>query len=72
MITAPTTSSTAETAGYLRLAVGRLARRMRQESVGRRSPTSFGILNMLDGRPTTADLAAAERPPAHDHQGGGR
>lgn len=58
-----TTRSTAEAAAALRLTVGRLARRMRQESSTGRSLTQLGILATLDRRgPTTlGDLAAAER-----------
>jgi DNA-binding MarR family transcriptional regulator len=59
----PTATSLPETAAGLRLAVGRLARRMRQESSTGLTLTQLGILNTLDrgGRTTLGDLAAAER-----------
>ena len=59
----PSTAPVTETAAALRLAVGRLARRMRQESSTGLSLTQLGILNTLDrtGRATLGDLAAAER-----------
>ena len=58
-----TTRTTAEAAAALRLTVGRLARRMRQESSTGRSLTQLGILATLDRRGPTplGDLAAAER-----------
>jgi len=53
----------AETAASLRLAVGRLSRRMRQESAVGHSLTQIGILATLDreGPTTFGELAAAER-----------
>ncbi len=53
----------AEATSRLRLAVGRLSRRMRQESSLGHSLTQIGILATLDrGGPTTlGDLAATER-----------
>jgi DNA-binding MarR family transcriptional regulator len=52
-----------DTAARLRLAVGRLSRRMRQESTLGHSLTQIGILVTMDkGGPTTlGDLAVAER-----------
>lgn len=52
-----------ETAATLRLAVGRLSRRMRQESALGHSLTQIGILVTLDrqGPTTLGDLAQAER-----------
>lgn len=63
MIDRVTAPSSTETAAALRLAVGRLARRMRQESSSGRTLTQLGILNTLDrvGRCTLGDLATAER-----------
>ena len=61
------TSTTAppltDTAARLRLAVGRLSRRMRQESTLGHSLTQIGILVTLDrqGPTTLGDLALAER-----------
>jgi len=65
-MTLPTTTTApplTETAASLRLAVGRLSRRMRQESTLGHSLTQIGILVTLDRRgPTTfGDLAQAER-----------
>jgi DNA-binding MarR family transcriptional regulator len=53
----------AETAAALRLAVGRLSRRMRQESTLGHSLTQIGILATLDreGPTTLGELAATER-----------
>ncbi len=55
--------SLGETAGALRLAVGRLSRRMRQESAVGHSLTQIGILTTLDreGPTTLGELAATER-----------
>lgn len=52
-----------ELASALRLAVGRLARRMRRESSSGRALTQLGVLNTLDrlGPRTLGDLAAVER-----------
>lgn len=52
-----------DTAAQLRLAVGRLSRRMRQESAQGHSLTQIGILVTLDrqGPTTLGDLAATER-----------
>ncbi len=65
-MTSPTTATApplTETAAHLRLAVGRLSRRMRQESTLGHSLTQIGILVTLDRRgPTTlGDLAQIER-----------
>lgn len=59
----PTAAPLVDTAATLRLAVGRLSRRMRQESVFGHSLTQIGILATLERRgPTTlGDLAATER-----------
>src|SRR5689334_15705166 len=53
----------ADTAAALRLAVGRLSRRMRQESAFGHSLTQIGILATLErkGPTTLGDLAATER-----------
>lgn len=53
----------AETTSRLRLATGRLSRRMRQESSLGHSLTQIGILATLDrsGATTLGDLAATER-----------
>ncbi|HEU5149839.1 MAG TPA: MarR family transcriptional regulator [Iamia sp.] len=61
--TTPTAPPLAETAATLRLAVGRLSRRMRQESAHGHSLTQIGILVTLDRRgPTTfGELAQTER-----------
>ncbi|HXH57015.1 MarR family winged helix-turn-helix transcriptional regulator [Iamia sp.] len=63
---APRATSPADLAGTaasLRLAVGRLSRRMRQESAVGHSLTGIGILATLDrqGPTTLGELAAAER-----------
>lgn len=52
-----------DTAGALRLAVGRLSRRVRQEATHGHSLTQLGILATLDreGPTTLGDLAASER-----------
>jgi DNA-binding MarR family transcriptional regulator len=65
-MTSPTTTTApplTETAATLRLAVGRLSRRMRQESALGHSLTQIGILVTLDrqGPTTFGDLAQAER-----------
>jgi DNA-binding MarR family transcriptional regulator len=65
-MTSPPTSTApplTETAAHLRLAVGRLSRRMRQESTLGHSLTQIGILVTLDrhGPTTLGDLAQAER-----------
>jgi DNA-binding MarR family transcriptional regulator len=65
-MTSPTTTSApavGETAASLRLAVGRLSRRMRQESTLGHSLTQIGILATLDrsGPTTLGDLASTER-----------
>ncbi|CAN5524764.1 MarR family transcriptional regulator [soil metagenome] len=59
---APIPADPAEATSRLRLAVGRLSRRMRQESSLGHSLTQIGILATLDrGGPTTlGDLAATE------------
>lgn len=66
--TGPTTAATTappltDTAARLRLAVGRLSRRMRQESTLGHSLTQIGILVTLDkdGPTSLGDLAVAER-----------
>lgn len=60
---APAPADRAEATSRLRLAVGRLSRRMRQESSHGRSLTQIGILATLDraGSTTLGDLAAIER-----------
>jgi DNA-binding MarR family transcriptional regulator len=63
-MTSPTTAAPlTETAATLRLAVGRLSRRMRQESALGHSLTQIGILVTLDrqGPTSLGDLAQAER-----------
>jgi DNA-binding MarR family transcriptional regulator len=59
----PTAPPLTETAARLRLAVGRLSRRMRQESTLGHSLTQIGILVTLDrqGPTSLGDLAQAER-----------
>lgn len=65
MTTATTSTAPplADTAAALRLAVGRLTRRMRQESAHGHSLTQIGILVTLDrhGPTTLGDLAQVER-----------
>lgn len=62
-MTTPTAPPLTHTAAALRLAVGRLSRRMRQESTLGRSLTQIGIMVTLDrqGPTTLGELAAAER-----------
>ncbi|HMJ77945.1 MAG TPA: MarR family transcriptional regulator [Iamia sp.] len=65
-MTSPTTTTApplTETAASLRLAVGRLSRRMRQESTLGHSLTQIGIMVTLErqGPTTFGDLAQAER-----------
>ncbi len=59
----PTARPLADTAGALRLAVGRLSRRIRQEATHGHSLTQLGILATLDreGPTTLGDLATSER-----------
>ncbi|HEX7132595.1 MAG TPA: MarR family transcriptional regulator [Iamia sp.] len=59
----PTAPPLTHTAAALRLAVGRLSRRMRQESTLGHSLTQIGILVTLDreGPTSLGDLAQAER-----------
>ncbi len=59
----PTAPPLTDTAAALRLAVGRLSRRMRQESTLGHSLTQIGILVTLDrhGPTTFGELAQAER-----------
>lgn len=60
----PTATTTlAREAADLRLAVGRLSRRMRQEAATGLSLTQLGILHTIDrlGPTTLGDLAASER-----------
>lgn len=63
IVAAPTPAELAGTATALRLAVGRLSRRTRQEATFGHSLTQLGILATLDQRgPTTlGDLAAIEK-----------
>ena len=63
MTSSTTAAPLTETAATLRLAVGRLSRRMRQESALGHSLTQIGILVTLDrqGPTSLGDLAQAER-----------
>ena len=58
-----TTADTRELAANVRLTIGRVARRLRQETGGDLTPTGLSILATLDrlGALTMRDLAAAER-----------
>jgi DNA-binding MarR family transcriptional regulator len=68
----PVPSDDAEVAARLRLSVGRLSRRIRQQVVGEVTQSQVSVLTSIErlGRPTLGELAASEQvqPPSMTRQ----